>query len=69
MKTALGDFPDILEECIEKFWADNPVLRRNVLRDWYNGGRVTTDTNMAGLRAVRRWLADDTTAVSNGERK
>lgn len=60
------DFPDALGECVEKFWADNTELRNRVLRDWYAGGRVTTDTNMAGLRAVDKWLAG--AALSNGER-
>lgn len=59
MKTALGDLPGILEECIEKFWADNLILQRSILRDWYNGGRISTETNMAGLRAVDRWLKQE----------
>jgi hypothetical protein len=58
-----SDSLDVLERCIEKFWADNPGLKRNVLRDWYNGGRVSTETNMSGLRAVDAWLKQDPAPV------
>lgn len=50
------DFPDSLDQCIEQFWADNPDLKKQVLRDWYAGSLVRQDTNMEGLRAVKKWL-------------
>lgn len=50
------EIPDVLEGCIEKFWADNPDIKKQILRDWYAGSLVRHDTNMAGLRAVGKWL-------------
>jgi hypothetical protein len=61
------DFPaDTLDVCIEGFWHDNPDLKRQVLRDWYNGGLVSPEVNIAGLKAVCEWLSGET--LSNGER-
>jgi hypothetical protein len=57
MKPPLADLPDSLEAVIEKFWADNPELKRQVLREWYCGGRVTHVTNKDGMVAVDKWLA------------
>lgn len=53
------DYPDSLEQCVEKFWNDNPDLKKQILRDWYAGSLVRHDTNMAGFRAVRAWLHSD----------
>ena len=50
------DLPDSLERCIEQFWFDNPELKWRILKDWYNGGYVSTMSNLAGLRAVGEWL-------------
>lgn len=50
------DFPDTLDQCIEAFWAANPDIKKRVLRDWYAGRMVSRDSNMAGLRAVSKWL-------------
>lgn len=50
------DFPDSLDQCVEAFWAKNPDLKKRVLRDWYAGRIVSQDSNMAGLRAVGKWL-------------
>lgn len=52
-----NDFPDTLDTCIERFWNDNPELKKQVLRDWYNGGYVTAASNLAGLKAVSKWLS------------
>jgi hypothetical protein len=61
------DFPaDTLEVCIEGFWAKNPELKRQVLRDWYNGGFVGQEANLAGLKAVSKWLSGP--SLSNGDR-
>lgn len=60
------ELPDNLEGCIEKFWADNPELKRNILKDWYAGGYVSTMSNLAGLKAVGEWL--NAAPVSNGDR-
>lgn len=61
------DFPDSLEVCIEKFWADNPDLKRAILRDWYNGDYVTGRTNLQGFKAMDKWLR--ASELPNGEGK
>jgi hypothetical protein len=52
-----NDFSDSLDQCVEAFWAKNPELKKGVLRDWYAGRIVSQDSNMAGLRAVSKWLS------------
>jgi len=58
------DFPASLEACIEKFWGDNPELKREILKEWYSGGYISTTTNLGGLKAVGEWLS--TEPESNG---
>lgn len=60
------ELPSELEACIEKFWSDNPDLKRRILQDWYAGGYVSTVSNLVGLKAVGKWL--NAPAVSNGDR-
>lgn len=60
------ELPGDLEACIEKFWADNPELKRKILKDWYAGGYVSIVSNLAGLKAVSEWL--DAAPVPNGDR-
>ena len=52
------DWPDNIEAVTEKFWGDNPELKRAVLREWYCGGSVSLATNEAGAMAVAKWLSD-----------
>lgn len=61
------DLPAPLEACIEKFWEDNPELKRKILKDWYAGGYVSTMTNLGGLKAVGEWL--NAQPESNGDRQ
>jgi hypothetical protein len=60
------ELPSELEPCIEKFWSDNPELKRHILKDWYAGGYVSTASNCAGLKAVSEWL--NAAPLSNGDR-
>jgi hypothetical protein len=60
------DFPDPLEACIEKFWKDNPELKRQILKDWYSNGVISAASNEAGLAAVGAWLRTDQRGAEQG---
>jgi hypothetical protein len=54
---AFDGIPDVLQQCIDQFWADNDELKRAILRDLYANGRVCLETTAMGCRAVDIWLS------------
>lgn len=52
----MEEIPSVLQDCIDKFWSDNPELKHEILRDLYNHGRVCVETNEHGRRVVDVWL-------------
>lgn len=64
----MTDVSDVLKTCIDKFWADNPELKHEILRDLYNHGRVCVETSEHGRRVVDAWLKGSE-HVTNGEQK
>jgi hypothetical protein len=56
--------PSPLDQCIDSFWADNDVLKREILRDLYATGRVSFLTTQHGLEAVDIWLRQNKRAAA-----
>lgn len=44
--------PDHLNAIVEKFWAENPELKRRIFRAWYSGFDVHSSLNNKGRDAV-----------------
>lgn len=59
-----ADMPVALQQCIDEFWESNAALKREILRDFYNLGRVSYSTELHGCEAVNRWLRKDDAAVN-----
>jgi hypothetical protein len=55
----MSELPDFLQVCVDRFWENNKELRDQMLRDLYATGRVSTETNKLGQRAVDIWLKSE----------